>query len=411
MTTIVERDAAIAHRFSDAAGAAEYVDSIEQVKLHLDNRPQEFVVILGPSVPLAAAVSLASTLRVTRPALGVILVRDVVDTTVLAEALRAGMREVIPQTDLSAIAPAVQRSRTLHEAMLDAAPGDRASESKGKVVTVFSAKGGVGKTTVSTNLAVALADGDKNQVCLVDLDLSFGDVAIALQIFPTRTIADTVPMQAHLDIQALESLLTPYRDGVFALAAPVQPDAKDSISPQLVRSILGLLRERFAYVVIDTPPALDDQVLQAFDESDLIVLVATPDIPALKNLKIACETISLLNIDKDRLRVVLNRADSRVGISPAEVAASVNMTITTSVPSSRDVPATINRGELIYLADRRHAVSQAIAHLAKAVVTGTTASVVPVAAEPSTNGASAKGAPASHSRRKSSLFGRREARA
>ncbi len=411
MTTIVERDAAIAHRFSDAAGAAEYVDSIEQVKLHLANRPQEFVVILGPSVPLAAAVSLASTLRVTRPSLGVILVRDVVDTTVLAEALRAGMREVIPQTDLSAIAPAVQRSRTLHEAMLKAAPGDRASEPKGKVVTVFSAKGGVGKTTISTNLAVALADGDKNQVCLVDLDLSFGDVAIALQIFPTRTIADTVPMQAHLDIQALESLLTPYRDGVFALAAPVQPDAKDSITPQLVRSILGLLRERFAYVVIDTPPALDDQVLQAFDESDLIVLVATPDIPALKNLKIACETISLLNIGKDRLLVVLNRADSRVGISPAEVAASLNMTITTSVPSSRDVPATINRGELIYLADRRHAVSQGIAHLAKEVVAGTTASVVPVTAEPGPHGAPAKGAPAGHSRRKSGLFGRREARA
>ncbi len=384
MTTIVERDSTIATRITASVGLGEVVESIDLLKTQLDNRPQEFAVILGPSVPLGAAVALADTMRVMRPTLGVILVRDAIDTSVLAEALRSGMREVVPLEDLAGIGLAVQRARSLHEALTNAMPGPASPVDNGKVITVFSAKGGVGKTTIATNLAVALADGGA-EVCIVDLDLSFGDVAIALQIFPTRTIADTVAMQANLDSQGLDHLLTNYREGVYALAAPVGPDAKDAISAQLVGEILRLLRERFAYIVVDTPPAFDDQVLTAFDESDLIVLIATPDIPALKNLKIACETINLLNIPREKLRVVLNRADSRVGVSPDEVAASLQMAITTSIPSSRDVPGSVNRGELLFLSDARHPVSQSIRGMAKEAIQSLSSPVPALPDAPATN--------------------------
>jgi len=410
MTTIVEHDATVARRFADAAGPAEVLNSMEQVKVHLSNRPQEFVLILGPSIPLSGATALADTLRVTRPTIGVILVRAEVDTGVLAEALRSGMREVVPLDELSGLGLAVKRSRGLHDALLTAIPSQAPPEPEGRVVSVFSAKGGVGKTTMATNLAVALADDGANEVCLVDLDLSFGDVAIALQIFPTRTIADTVPMQAHLDLEGLESLLTAYRNGVFALAAPVNPHDRDSITPRLVGDILKLLRSRFAYVVIDTPPAFDDHVLQAFDESDLIVLVATPDIPALKNLKIACETISLLNIPKEQLRVVLNRADSRVGISPEEVAASLGMSISTAVPSSRDVPAAVNRGELLFLSDPRNPVSQAVKKLATDIVNLTKPADAPAMGSAGANGVAKRQAAGHSSKRKPGLFTRKPAR-
>jgi len=410
MTTIVESDATLARRFTDAAGPAEVLGSMEQVKVHLSNRPQEFVLILGPSIQLSAATALADTLRVTRPTIGVILVRSEVDTGVLAEALRSGMREVVPLDDLSGLGLAVKRSRGLHDALLTAIPSQAPPEPEGKVVSVFSAKGGVGKTTMATNLAVALADDGANEVCLVDLDLSFGDVAIALQIFPTRTIADTVAMQAHLDLEGLESLLTAYRNGVFALAAPVNPHDRDTITPRLVGDILKLLRSRFAYVVIDTPPAFDDHVLQAFDESDLIVLVATPDIPALKNLKIACETISLLNIPREQLRVVLNRADSRVGISPEEVAASLGMSISTAVPSSRDVPAAVNRGELLFLSDPRNPVSQAVKRLATDIINVTEPADAPARGSAAANGV-AKPQAGHSGKRKPGLFTRKPARA
>lgn len=363
MTTIVEPDATTARAIASAAGPGVHLSAIEELKAHLDTCVEESAVILGPSVKLRAALAFADTYRVIRPALSVILVRDSVDTHVLAEALRSGMREVAATADAPTITQAVRRAQILHDAMI-AQQAPVGTGHRGNVITVFSAKGGVGKTTVATNLAMALADHGTREVCLVDLDLAFGDVAITLQVFPTRTIADAVQMQPDLDLEGLESLLTPYRDGVSALVAPVQPDAQDTISAQLVGRILELLRERFAYIVVDTPPAFDDQVLQAFDHSDQVLLIATPDVPALKNLKIAVETLNLLNYPREQCSLVLNRADAKVGITADEASTTLAMPITCSIPSSRDVPASVNRGEPIVVSEPRHSVSIAIRSLA-----------------------------------------------
>lgn len=360
MTTIVECDAAAASRISTAVGPTEIVASVDLVRTHLENRPFEFAVILGPSVPLAAAVAMSDGLRGTRPGVGVILVRTTIDTTVLAEAVRSGIREVVPLDDIAGIGLALQRSRTLYDAVVPA-PSTGAHVAAGKVITVFSGKGGVGKTTIATNLAVAMAEGG-SQVCIVDL--AFGGVAFALQLLPTRTIADTVVMQGHLDRRSLEPLLTPYRDGVYALAAPVQPDANDLVSAHLVGEILRTLRERFAYVVVDTTAVLDVRTQTAFDASDLVLLIATPDIPALESLKVACDTIGVRSMPFEA-RVVLNRADSRVGVSTQEAAASLRMQISTTIPSSRDVPASVNTGALLYVTDPRHPVSESISALAR----------------------------------------------
>ena len=146
-------------------------------------------------VDQSAAFRLAEQLRVTRPALGVILVRRRVDTGLLAEALRAGVREVVDERDLAGLHAAVRRTKGLAAAMREQAPGGGTPGGpRGRIITVFSAKGGCGKTTLATNLAAALADRGRREVCLVDLDLAFGDVAIALQLFPAHTIADAVPL-------------------------------------------------------------------------------------------------------------------------------------------------------------------------------------------------------------------------
>ena len=187
-------------------------------------------------------------------------------------------------------------------------------------MTVFSPKGGVGKTTLAVNLARGPErEAAAKRVVLVDLDLAFGDVAITLQLFPARTIADTVHLESGLDFTVLEPLLTDYRGQLSALVAPVQPDAKDSIPPSLVGRILGLLKSHFDFVIVDTSPAFDEYALQAFDETDEMLLVTTLDVPTLKNVKVAVETLDLLNFPKPRRRLILNRADDKVGLTPEKV--------------------------------------------------------------------------------------------
>ncbi len=367
MTVVVELDAASAEALQGAAGSGcVVVPSLDALRRHLEQRPKEYAAVLGPSVDLSAAVALADTLRVTRPTLGVILVRRRVDTAVLAEALRAGIRDVVEERDLTGLSEAVVHSYAVHTAMVaasDKPEGD--DEEKGSLVTVFSAKGGVGKTTIATNLAASLAEGGKRKVCIVDLDLAFGDVSIVLQLFPVHTIADAISMRDKLDPAAVESLLTEHSAGLKALVAPVQPDAKDLIDGDLVGKVLRLLRESFDYVVVDTPPAFDEVVLQAFDESDLLVLVGTLDVTALKSLKITVETLGLLNHPKDQWKLVINRADMKVGLSPSDFETTLKLPIAASIPQSKDVTASINHGKLIVLESPRHPVSSAIRKLAR----------------------------------------------
>jgi pilus assembly protein CpaE len=257
---------------------------------------------------------------------------------------------------------AVRRVRDVAAAMRQRSGHGDGSEDgrRGVVVTVFSAKGGCGKTTLASNLAASLADGGRREVCLVDLDLNFGDVAIVLQLFPAHTLADAVPLLETLDLPAVMALLTPHSPGLSALVAPVEPGSAEAVPASLVTTILQLLREQFAYVIVDTPPAFTDHVLAAFDQSDMIALLATLDIPALKNLKLTLETLDLLNYPRERMRVVLNRADSKVGLALSEVEKTLRVPIALHIPSSRAVPASINRGVPILLDDPGHPVSIAI---------------------------------------------------
>ncbi len=366
MTVIVEVDAASAEALQSAVGSGTaIVPGLEQLRRHLDVHPGEYAVVLGPSVDQAAGVALADTLRVTKPALGVILVRRRVDTAVLADALRAGMREVVEERDLTGLNDAVSRVYALHAALTNAdGESTEAGGPSGTLITVFAAKGGVGKTTVSTNLAAALADGGKRNVCIVDLDLAFGDVSIVMQLFPVHTIADAVGIDRKLDPSAVEALLTDHSPGLKVLAAPVQPEAKDRITGEMVAQILRVLKSEFDFVVVDTPPAFDDVVLQAFDESDLLLLIGTLDVPALKSLKITAETLGLLNHPKDKWRLVLNRADMKVGLTPSEVEKTLGLAINCAIPQSNDVPTSINQGRPIVLESPRHQVSQVIRKLA-----------------------------------------------
>ncbi|MFL6139672.1 MAG: CpaE family protein [Frankiaceae bacterium] len=367
MTLIVDNDPTTAQTLQQALDpTAEIVLGIEAVRRHLDLHPDVDAIVAGPTVDADAAFRLAETLRIVRPTLGVVLIRRRVDTALLADALRAGVREVVADRDLAAAADALRRVLALARQMRErsGAP-DPTDEKLGTLVTVFSAKGGCGKTTLATNLGAALADKGRREVCIVDLDLAFGDVAIALQLFPAHTLADTVTLGDAPDAQAVSALLTPHSPGLTTLVAPVEPGMAESIPAATVTAVLQVLKRMFDFVIVDTPPAFTDHVLAAFDQSDMVALIATLDIPALKNLKLTLETLDLLNYPRERSRVVLNRADSKVGLALSEVEKTLQTSITAQIPSSRDVPASINRGVPIVLDDPKHAVSVAVRRFAE----------------------------------------------
>jgi pilus assembly protein CpaE len=369
MTVVVDNDTDNAHTLANAiVGGATTLPSLDHLRRHLDENPRENVVVLGVTVDAGAAFNFARSARVTNSALGVILVRRRLDTSTLAEALRSGVREVVTDRELSALSDAVRRANEVGRQIRQQVEG--ASEEgddvpRGRLVTIFSAKGGCGKTTIATNLAVALADRGRREVCLVDLDLAFGDVAIALQLFPAHTIADAVGLAGSLDEAGLASLLTPHSPGLTTLVAPLEPGAAEGIPASLVADILRILKGMFDYVVVDTPPAFTDHVLAAFDASEVLGLLATLDVPALKNLKLTLETLDLLNYPRDKWRVILNRADAKVGLALHDVEATLSAAITAQIPSSRNVPASINRGVPIVLDDPNHPVSLAIKQLAE----------------------------------------------
>lgn len=319
------------------------------------------LVVIGPDIPLDTACSLAELERVDRPEIGVILLRHRLDVHALGQALRSGVREVVQADDQTALVDAVRRSVALTAQLTGHTHG---AANEGKIVTIFSAKGGVGKTTLATNLAAYLASTGARTL-LIDLDLMFGDVAISLQLVPAHSARDIIGMQGHLDEQAIRSIVTTHVDsGLDVIAAPADPGDADRIPGAAVEELLRVSRGVYDYVLVDTPPNLTEHVLTACDLSDLTLLIATLDIPAVKNLRIAINTLDTLGASKDARTVVLNRSDAKVGLKADDVETALKHHIGASVPTSLAVPASINRGVPIVLEDPKSPVAAAFRELA-----------------------------------------------
>jgi pilus assembly protein CpaE len=345
-------------------GEVQAADTLGAAAKLLDKDPAETLVVIGPRVTTSEALAFSAALRLARPAVGVILARKEVDVALLTHALQSGVREVVPAGDLEALAAACRRSHEVSRRMLASSVEDEGTP-EGQIVTVFAAKGGCGKTTLALNLGVALAKQAARGVCVVDLDLAFGDVAISVQLDPVRTVVDALPMAGHLDITGAASLLTRYQPGLEMLLAPVTPGDAEKVAPSLVGELLSVLRGMFDYIVVDTPAQFSEHVLTAMDASSQLVLLTTPDVPALKNLRVALDMLDLLSYPRQIRSVVVNRSDSKVGLSLEHVERVVRCPIAAHVPSSRAVPISINKGVPITLDTPGHPVSQAIARFAQ----------------------------------------------
>lgn len=243
------------------------------------------------------------------------------------------------------------------------AEGPTPSSSGTKVIVVVSPKGGSGKTAISSNLAVALAQRHPGRVVAVDLDVQFGDLGLALSLTPERTLAQ-LARGSQIDATTLKLHLTPSPHGLFVLAGANDPVDADSVGHAHVSQVLPLLAESFDYVIVDTPAGLDERTLAALECATDVLLVSSLDVTSIRSLRKAYDALDHLGIGAER-RLILNRADSKVGLDPSDAEDVMGMKIACSIPSSREVPLSLNLGTPVVASEPRSAVAKQLQLLAE----------------------------------------------
>lgn len=234
----------------------------------------------------------------------------------------------------------------------------------GTLICVLGSKGGVGKTVASTNLGAALAVRGK-RTALIDLDLQFGDVALALGLAPETTLFDLAVSGGSLDSDKLDDFMLRHPSGLRVLAAPSRPDQAVSVTAPMISTVYSLLREDYDFIVVDTPPAFSSEVIATVDVAEWICMVAMFDALSLKNTRLGLDTLELMGHPEDRVRVVLNRAGTNVGISDTDAVQILGRRPDVMVPSDREIPVSINDGVPLTLSGSRSDAARAINSLAE----------------------------------------------
>jgi len=363
---VVDIDQAVRNRLAMQLGDfAVPVSSIDVLRERLTGIP--LVAVLGPSCATPDGLAAAEKLLGDRPEVAAILITPELSSEVFRQAMRAGVRDVLPApVDTSQLGEAVRGVvETFGATGATTASFGEAGAELGRVLTVFSTKGGAGKSTIAANLAVVLARRSDGPVVLVDADLQFGDAAVMLKLVPQHTVIDAVESIDRLDSVLLRSLLVEHEpSGLLVLPAPLDPAFADQISADDMVRIVEMLRTFASYVVIDTPGHFNDVVLGLIEESDDVVLVTGMDIPNIKNVKIGMHTLRQLDTPMSKLHLVLNRANSKVKLDAGDVERTLQVKAESLIPSDIVVPQSVNKGTPVVLDAPRSGVAKAIEQLA-----------------------------------------------
>jgi pilus assembly protein CpaE len=325
------------------------------------------IALVGPTFAHEAGVAESTLLFDVQPELPLVLVTEAVNTDVLRAALRAGIKDVV---EAPLTAKKIEDALGLVELIHKREDKDAKRRAKiGKVVTIMSPKGGAGKTMTTTNVALTLGGwGDPERVVILDADLQFGDVCISLQIDPRHTIVDVARDIDKLDEELLESLLARHTSGIRVLSAPLEPSLADEVSTQVVVKTIGMLKRMFDFIVIDTAPFLDEPVLSILERSDVVLLVVDMDLPSVKNAKLALDTLRLIKFPFEKIKLVLNRVNSKARLDVDELERSLGLEIMAAISSDKLVPRAVNEGEPVVSLYPRSRVARDLRGVAQLVV-------------------------------------------
>jgi pilus assembly protein CpaE len=335
------------------------------------------VLIAGPSLGTRSGLQRLSLIREELPAMSLLLAFSRRPDGSLRDIVRTGAIDLLQlPVDDKELTEAIDRATELAQAAaassattsapvtvpaVAAAPGQPAPNQPGRVFTISSATGGCGKTFYATNIAYFLARYTGKRVCIVDLDLQFGEVVTAMRLRPKYTIFDALQredtdeddLRAHIDEYTVA-----HETGVYVLAAPREPSEADRISPPDVTRILEAVRKQFDYVVVDTPPQLNESVLAAFDLSDMLYVMATLDLPSVRNMSVFLATLDKLKISSDNVKLILNKAESDVGIDVDQVTKLFPQGFESVLPYAKEVSRSINLGMPVMAASPQSEISR-----------------------------------------------------
>ena len=370
---VIDDDPKIRTRLAMQLGEAARPLSCPSIDALLDKleAPAPLVAIFGPSFSGPEGLADVSEFVRERPEVSAVLVVEELSTQLLQQAIRAGVSDVITvPTDAGQLAEAVTRAAEHFNAAPVGGPTAGAiampepEGSIGRMITVFSTKGGAGKSVVATNVAVTLARQSDRPVCLIDCDLQFADDAVMLKLVPQHTVVDAVGSIARLDVPLLRSLLIRHEpSGLLVMAGPTEPAFADQIGPDDIVKIIDLLRQFCSYVVVDTPSHFTEVVIRVLEESDDIILVAGMDVPNIKNVKLGLQTLRLLNVPTSKVKLVLNRSNSKVKIDVGEVERALQIRADSLIPSDIAVPQSVNKGVPVVLDAAKSGVARSLVQL------------------------------------------------
>ena len=349
----------------DAATGKEAITQAKKLRPH--------VIVMDINMPDMDGITATEQIMKSVPTAQVIMLSVQNDPDYMRRAMMAGARDFLakpPTGDelVATIRRVSEMSRAREVAygtgLLDGAAGGRA----GRIIAVYSPKGGAGCTTIATNIAVTLQTDD-TPVALVDADLQFGDVGVFLNIQSQNSVVDLSEAHRELDPDLVNTVLSDHPSGLKVLLAPFSPDAAEVVSGEAIRAVLDHLRTRFEYVIVDTASILNDVVLSVFDAADIILLVAMPDIPSVKDARLFFDIAEALEYPPENTFLVLNRVDKKVGIAADDIEESIKHSIQAKIPDEpRMILHSINQGTPIVLYDKPTPPGRALQQIARQLV-------------------------------------------
>jgi pilus assembly protein CpaE len=322
------------------------------------------VLLVGPHAPAPEVLTLASRLDVQSPGISVVLMAEP-SPEMWQAAMRAGIRDLLPPTaEVAEIRAAVERAgHAAASRRRVLRPVSETERYAGRVITIASPKGGVGKTTVATNLAIGLTAAAPQSTVLVDLDVQFGDVASALGLVPEYTLPDAVRGPASEDTMVLKTFLTQHPSGLYAVCGSESPAAGDTVTGEDVTRLLASLAREFRYVVVDTAPGLSEQTLAALDRASDVVMLTSMDVPGVRGLRKELDVLRELAMIPAGRHIVMNFADPKGGLSVRDVETTIGAGVDVVLPRSKAVPASTNQGVPILQSSRRDPMAKEMRRL------------------------------------------------